>query len=379
MGLTDSGFQRRTYAEIVEEKEQIARELFGEDINTDEKTALGKLLRINAYSESLISEENEGIYYSWFPSTSSGVNLDRLCGYVGVTRNPATASRYQVTVEGTSGTEIPIDFCVGTESGINFHNVNTAIIDENGQAVLLVDCTETGEIGNVQADEITLITNPVSGVESIVSVELVSKGDEIESDYALRQRFESARDGTGASNENAIIAAVLSVPTVESVSVVVDESAHSFCTYVSGGADYKQEIAEAIFAKKPIGIATTGDYSYTVTDVPGGTHTIKFSQTSNLSDNVRLSFSVNSDYAGATATEQIKENIANYIDGLGNGVTLYNTALYGLIHGVNGVLKVDTILFSTGENNRIFTINEVTPDSYQKCVCRNFDVTVNYQ
>ena len=55
--LNELGYTRRTYDDIIESKIQRAKELFGEDIETDETTPLGKLIRINAYDQALAEEE----------------------------------------------------------------------------------------------------------------------------------------------------------------------------------------------------------------------------------------------------------------------------------------------------------------------------------
>lgn len=86
--LTEQGYHRPTYDEILESKEQLARTLFGEDIETSEQTPLGKFIRIGAYDLSKAYEDIENVYYARFPNTASGISLDRLCVFVGISRNP---------------------------------------------------------------------------------------------------------------------------------------------------------------------------------------------------------------------------------------------------------------------------------------------------
>ena len=316
-GLTAAGFERRTYDEIVQDKITMAQNLFGADINTEENTPLGKFIRINAYDEALISEDMELVYYSIFPNTASGVSLDRLCTFIGISRNPATAARYKVTVSGTAGEIIPMEFLVGTESGIEYHNVNDVEIGSDGKAELLVDCTELGDIGNVAASDISQIVNPVTGVDSIDSVELVSTGSEEESDYNLRKRFEMSRDGLGSTNAPSVINSILRVPTVTSVGIVENATdstdsdgrpPHSFQCYVNGGNDYHKQIAESILERKPLGIQTYGDVSETVTDSAGTTHTIKFSHSQTLNIYVKASIKTNASFEN-TGISDIKSKI----------------------------------------------------------------------
>lgn len=376
MALTETGFTRRTFAEILNDKIQKAKELFGEDINTEENTPLGKFIRINAYDEALLSEEMEAVYYSIFPNTAQGVSLDRLCTFVGITRNPATAARYNVTVTGTAGTTIPIGFLVGTESGITYYNNNDVIVSDNGTAVLAVDCSDNGEIGNVEVEEITQIINPAANVEDITNVALVYQGTETESDYSLRKRFATARDGAGACNEQAIIAAIMRVPTVESVGVITNEAdttdvygrpPHSFECYVSGGENYHQQIAEAIFDKKPIGIKTTGNESCEVTNATGGIYTVYFSHTQNINVYVKVKIKTSTQFEGETGKAEIQNNIATYINNLGVGGAVILSALYGQVHSVTGVNEVTELKVST--NGTSWVAENITTDNYEKCNC----------
>ena len=79
MGLDNNGYQRPTYDDIVKAKILKAQELFGADIDTDEKTAFGKFIRIGAYDLAKAYEDIENVYYARFPNTATGDSLDRLC------------------------------------------------------------------------------------------------------------------------------------------------------------------------------------------------------------------------------------------------------------------------------------------------------------
>ena len=78
-----NGYVRRSYDDILSDKIQRAKELFGEDIDTSDLTPLGKFIRINAYDQALAEEEIEAVYYARFPDTASGQNLDRLLVFGG--------------------------------------------------------------------------------------------------------------------------------------------------------------------------------------------------------------------------------------------------------------------------------------------------------
>lgn len=382
MPLTSKGFERLTYDDIVNKKIQIAKELFGEDIDTSELTPLGKFIRINAFALAEAEEEAEYIYYSIFPNTASGVSLDRLCTFVGISRNPATSAAYNVKVVGTNGYIVPTGFLVGTASGINFYNTSDVEI-VNGECTINVWCTKTGTTGNVVTETINRVVNPIADISSVQGIELVSSGTDDETDYELRKRFELAREGAGACTESAIRSALMRVPTVTSAGVIINDTteidtegrpAFSFECFISGGENYHTEIAETIYNKKPIGIKTFGDISETVTDDGGYKHIISFSHTKNIAVNVLVKIRVDPSYEGSVGTEDIVNNLTTYIDGLGVGESVILTSLYGKIHAVAGVDEVIELkLAKVGES---FSSKNITVKEWEVVNCNSVTVEV---
>lgn len=371
MALTEIGFQRRTYDEILQDKIVRAKELFGEDIDTSELTPLGKYIRLNAYDQALTEEEAEQIYYSIFPNTAIGTSLDRLCVFAGIKRNPAICSQYIVSVTGTAGAIIPQGFLVGTESAINYANKADVIIAENGTATITVECVESGEIGNVTAEDITTIVNPVAEIESVIGTELVVKGQEAESDFELRNRFNEAKEGLGSCNEAAIKAALLRIPTVTQAKVVASEG--SFECFVSGGENYHAEIAQTIFDKKAAGIKATGNVTQEII-VDGVTRTINFSHTENVNIYVRVAITTNAEFENTGKTE-IKNNLETHIDNVGMGKSIVHSSLYGQIHDVIGVADVTELLLST--DGATWNASNVVINEYENALCYQVEINQN--
>lgn len=355
MGLTEVGFVRRTYDDILNAKIEKAKELFGQNIDTSELTPLGKFIRINAYDQALAEEEIEAVYYALFPNTANGVSLDRLCVFAGIQRNPPEAAMYSAQFTGEAGYTIPLEFLVGTEAGVTFYTIEEATIGEDGTATVTVCCTEAGEIGNMNPSAISTVVNPDVYVTSVVGTEQLIVGKDTESDAALRERFSDTIQGTGSCNEDSIRAALLRVPTVEFAAVISNPEdttdsegrpPHSFECYVLGGNGYEQEIAEAIFSKKPIGIKTTGDISVDIKDVSGNTQSVKFSNTQKVTVNVTASVAADNTFP-ADGLDIIRKNIADYINSLGIDKDVVRSSLYGHIYAVDGVTEVTALSLST--------------------------------
>lgn len=379
MAITETGYHRPTFEEILAEYTLKAKELFGEDIDVSDQTPLGKILNIMAYYRAKDHEEAETIYYSRFPNSASGTSLDRLCVFCGLTRNPATPARYQVTVTGDAGAIIPFGFLVSTESDIEYYNIKeTTIAEGETTCVITVECTQAGTIGNVPASDINEIVNPDAGIASIIGTAVVSTGKDEESDSELRARIAVAGEGGGTGNISAIRAALLKVPTVTHAYVLSNDTdatdsngygPHSIACYVAGGADYSQQIGEAIFDTKAVGIATNGDISVSVLDDAGYSHTVKYSTMESVSVTVDIKIATTLNFEGDAGVAKIKENILNYINGLSFGDDVVLSALYGYIYSVKGVSKVASL-----------TLNGATDDislsNIQHAVCEAVNVTV---
>mgnify|MGYP001106221372 FL=1 len=103
----------------------------------------------------------------FFPAWSYGGYLDMIAGEVGLTRRSAQAAETTLTIKGTAGTIVPAGFLFATPksndvASIEFAVVESVTLDADGEASALVRCTETGMIGNVPANSITLMSSPMS-------------------------------------------------------------------------------------------------------------------------------------------------------------------------------------------------------------------------
>ena len=383
MGLTDLGYIRRTYDDILNDKIQKAKELFGEDIDTSDLTALGKFIRINAYDQALMEEELEAVYYARFPDTASGQSLDRLMTFVGIARNPAVEAQYSVKVTGEAGATVPVGFLVSTDTDLTFYCVEETTIGEAGTCEIVVSCTEAGTVGNVNAGAITRITNPDVNIAAVAGLTRLVGGEDVESDTALRARFKAAIQGYGNGNETSLRSALLRVPTVQYAAVVENNTAtedsdgrppHSFECYVRGGESYEQEIGEAIFSKKPLGIRTVGDKAVTVKDSSGNDQTVYYSPTENVGITVKIALKAVNTFP-ADGADQIKAAVSDYIDGLGIGKSLILSSIYGHIYGVAGVTEVTTLELST-DGGSTFSAANVEVSKYSLAVCDSVQLTV---
>jgi len=356
--LTERGFERPSYDEIVEKQSERAKILFGQDIDTGEQTALGKFIRIICKDLAEMYEDLEGAYYARFPNTASGISLDRLCVFAGIGRNPPVSAVHKVRVYGNTGYVVPVGFLVGTEDEINFYNVYETVIENNKSCEITVQAVDFGEIGNVSLGDINRIVNPIAEVTHIEHVSIISYGEEAESDRDLRERFALAVAGAGSATAEAIRGNVMRVEGVRSAVVIENDTdledkdgrlPHTFECYVNTDDltdTMNENIANAIFAKKPVGIRSFGDVEVDIIDNSGNSNLIYFTYIQKIYLNVSIVVAVTNKFEN-DGLSIIKNNLIEYINSLANGEDVIFSSLYAYIYSVVGVKEVSELDINT--------------------------------
>lgn len=382
MALDEKGFLRPTYDDILQSRIVQAKELFGEDIDTSEHTALGKFIRLSVYDLAKAWESLELCYYARFPNTATGASLDRLCPFAGISRNPATYAEHTVAFTGEADFNIPVGFLVGSATGVQFYVVNGITLDENGAGSGVVACTEAGEIGNVPLGAITEIVNPDASVFSVKHTDITLLGEDLESDVDLRERFTLAISGSGSSSAESIRGQIMRITGVKNCIVVENAEAvedadgrppHSFECFVTAPENTDAEIAQAIFEKKPLGIKAYGSTTVAVTASNGKEVEISFSHTEEIQIHIKMSIAKDERFVEDGAN-LIKTALIEYIDNLGIGVDVVYTALFAKIHGIEGVRETKALTISS--DGSTFGTSNISISAAQTAVVSAENITI---
>ena len=161
-----------------------------------------------------------------FASTTFGQYLDLRCEEHGLTRRPAVKATGQVTFTGTPGTVIPAGTQVSTASteatpAIFFATKSNATIGAGRTVTVDIEAVEAGTNGNVAAGTITMLAQPISGIEAVTNASGTSGGSDDEDDASLLARFLAKVRSPGASGNKAdYINWALEVPGVGGVQVI---------------------------------------------------------------------------------------------------------------------------------------------------------------
>jgi len=160
-----------------------------------------------------------------FPQTSYERYLDFLGEMKGVFRRPATPATGTVIFTGQPGTFIPAGFVVLTEAAgtfpaIEFKTKEMVQIGEDGTVIVAAECLDSGTIGNVAANTITLLSEPINGIASVTNSEPFTGGTGEEDDESYRERILAAYDEPLSGAKKDYIRWAKEVPGVGAVYVV---------------------------------------------------------------------------------------------------------------------------------------------------------------
>lgn len=371
-GLTKDGFKRKTREQIVEDMKLSLKNKFS-NLNMTDKNPLIKIIKVVSYPIALYWSALESLYNNRWISTATNSTLDEVVQYLGLTRRQGTKAVADVEFSGDDLTFIPEEFLLETvaEEPIQFQTTTSGYINSGG-ITLQVEALDAGIDGNVAANTITEVVNPISGLDSVTNPDAAQGGSERETDQELRERYYDSYDRAGGSTLTAIRANILENTGVtaclmlENYSMTTDGNGlppKSFESIVYGGVDV--EVIEAIFDKKPAGIESHGDISGTIDDEVGRTHTISFSRAAPVDIYISMTIERGPDFP-FDGEDEIKSEILNYTTNeLSINDDVIYTKLFDLIYNTVGVdditeLYLGTSASPTGTSNVTIGFNEVS-------------------
>lgn len=377
-GVTTEGFEIRSLEDIQAEIEAAQRASISANLDQSATSVLGQLNAIFAQQVRKVEEALAACYAAFDPDAAGGAALENVSAITGTVRKAATAAYLGVTVNVDPGT-----YAIGTltinptgDPDATLTNA-TEIVNSGGVAADVAGSWQadaTGATAYTVASTFE-ITSPVTGWNSITSIDSVTNGTDIETDAELRARREEELAAPGSTTVDAIEADISrEVDGVISVKVVENDTdatvdgipQHAFEAIVYGpdpstAAD-DQAVADQIFASKAGGIQAYGSTIKTVTDSQGYDHAIGLTRPSDVNVYFEISGLVtDSSYAGDA--NLLSEVVAAAEAGLGPGDDVYSADVISWAKGVTGVLNLDatvgTAASPTGSSVAI-TVREIS-------------------
>lgn len=390
--LDEKGFTKKTYSEIIDEMNSKAKELFGEDVNTNSYSILGIIIRIIAWFLSILWDGLERVYNSRYIKKSDGIQLDYHGGDKNLKRNPATNAYTTLNFTGLPGYVILMETQFGTTAGINFMLTDDVTLDSNGNGSGEAVSIETGNINNVPADTITEQVEPVEEIYTVTNPEAATGGADQEDNASYKQRLLQNNESNGKGTANAIITALLNTPGVRSATAVFNKTMEpdadgnppkSVHAYVLGGNS--EDIAASLFDSVSGTSQTVGQQQVTVKDLSGVDHVVCFDWAEEVQIYLSIDIKINEKFE-SNGADQIKDSIIAKIggtdstgtvqSGLNMGESVILSQLYACVYQVVGI---DDVTITTGTVQGSLSSNNIAIAQRQVAVTTldNIEVIIN--
>lgn len=285
-------------------------------------------------------------------STSSGNDVDTFVEDFGLTRLPEVAADGQVlfsrfspafqaqispgvTVTTQDGTQSYLVVADTTQSAWNAALNAYVIAPGVASCSATVVAVNTGTQGNVSANTITVIGSAIPFVDTVTNTQPFTSGENAETDTALKVRFVAYIASLSKATKPAIIAAVLALQVGATCTVIENQDYNgtydpgSFFAVVDDGSGappsaFLSTAFNAIDAVRACGIRPA---VFAVVGLPAG---------------IAMQITVSPGYTAATVYTAVETALANYVQGLGQGVTLQWAYLPTIAYGIAGVSEVLT-------------------------------------
>lgn len=406
-GVTSSGFEGKTVADLTADLNDSARGVYGASANVDPRSRLGQLIGLFALALSETWELAEVIAAAFDPMGASGVLLDNLSALTGTVRKVATKSTATLYAIGTAGTVLPAGrrasvtgtstafetLASGTIAAATAWAASTvysagavraasgslwramtsgtsSTTAPNGVGPLFVDGTVTWRLlgaGSAYAEiaaeatvtgplqgftgAITTIDTPVAGWALVTNATDAIPGRNLETDAELRVR--RARDvaGIGSSPLGAVQAAISNLAGVSFAALFENATdatvgtigPHGLELLVEGGDD--ATIAQKLLDSKAGGIATFGTTSLTRNTSNGDPVVVNFTRPALVDVWVKITLSKQAGLYPSNGDDQVKAAIVAWGDALALGRDVVPSAIAAeVFRTIPGVLDVSAVL-----------------------------------
>lgn len=391
-GLNKNGFDRPNQAEIREDLDEQQRELFGADVNLNDKSPNGIINGILSYTFSKLWELAEKVWHSSHPSQAEGKQLDYLTVFFGTQRRRNRYAMGTIQIKGTPGYTVPYGRIYERNDGSNvqYMQLEDCLINVDGNGFADVTAITYGESGNAPANTLTVPVEPDSDVISVINYGKIEGGVNEETDEELRVRLEASQSSLGSGTINAIYSDLIAVPNVRAVRIKVNETSeivdgnppHSISVYVLGGDG--KEIGEALM-KNYTGISFNGTNPVFVQDVGGNQHVLYYTRAYKTQIKSKVTIKVNEQFS-TNGIKFVQDAIVKVIGGLDNQNITHNGLNMGedvvYMQVANAVMNVvgvtDVSLLLAGGDNPLKAENVVIqPDSVAEISVNDIEVVIS--
>lgn len=145
-GLSSTGLTIKRLREVIQDRVDSLRGLFGSDIDTSTNSVAGRMARVHADSERDLWELMELVYNSFNPDYAQGVSLDRIVQYGRLRRFEERPTTALIEVSGTFNITIPAgSFATSSVTNKVFVVDNDIVLDNSSLTEATIEIIEVVE------------------------------------------------------------------------------------------------------------------------------------------------------------------------------------------------------------------------------------------
>jgi hypothetical protein len=339
--ITAAGISAPPFSDILSSLQTSQQAIFGADISLDPDDQDGQMTGLYAFAQSKTNDSVIAAYNSFSPATAIGAGLSTVVKINGLRRLGPSNSSALIIIGGQAGTIISGGILLDANQN-QWALPPVVVIQFTGVVEATAICLVTGAIA---APAGTIgdpngggsIFNPIPGWQTATNPEPAILGAPIELDAQLRLRQTVSTSLPAITPREAIEAAILAIPGVNSDNTIVidnDEDqpdinnipGHTIVAVVSGGD--ANAVAAAIALKKSPGCGTYGTTSIVVLDSMGVPDTINFFELLTIQIFVSITIQPLQGYLTTTGN-LIAGSIIAAINGLPTGQDIHADDLSG--------------------------------------------------
>jgi uncharacterized phage protein gp47/JayE len=305
---------------------------FGADLITTPNTPQGLLITGETLARASVADNNAALANQINPNIAGGIYLDAICGLMGIERIPATATLVSCNLTGVAGTVIPQSSQAQDTNGNIYASISAVTLAIDGTATVTFQSLADSAITVAANDLNIIVAGGVLGWETVTNpAAQFSIGSTEQSDSALRLYRNGLLAIEGMSTSNAIIAGVLNIAGVTSMTFLeniapttetidgVSMVGHSIYACVAGTA-LLTDIASVLQSRKSAGAAynnsaSSHPQSIAVTDPFSGQIIDVLFDTPDLIP-ILVNVTVHANSSIQDPTTIVKTAIVNYATGL---------------------------------------------------------------
>jgi uncharacterized phage protein gp47/JayE len=348
----------------------------GEVVDFERDVVMSLLLATVSDQLGKLSEITQALYDAFDVNNATGLQLSNLGLIVGVERRAATNSTVILTVTGTVGVTIPSNSVVqgGENSSTRWLIDGNTTIPAGGSTTTTATAEDLGALA-ADPGTITQIATPVTGWDTVTNAASAVVGLDLETDAEFRLRRQQSLQISGGGSANSIRANIVSIPDV--TAAVVIDNPDNVVAVVRGetmepnsmlavvhpptiSTAIQQQVAEKIYERLCTGIETNGtDVVASVTDLAGGTKTIKFDLSTTRVTDVAVTVTLDVGFSLATVSGLIEDAITAHYAALSVGQTVFLLDLTCIIGATQGVIGITALTIDGAAVDFVPTVREL--------------------